>query len=479
MKKYRKLVLILAIFLFFSKFNFAQAEIVINEVELSPTGERFLELYNTGNEVVDLTDWYMQRKTANGSSFGSLVSSPNFEGKIINANGYFVISKNILNNSDIILDSLTLTESNTIQIKNSSGEVVNKVGWGDSNDCDSSCPSNPVEGKSIQKTETGSWIVSTPTPGVVNVNSATSFNNNNLTNTSSSTSTTTEIKEKTTEEVKMKVQIIGKSFAMTGLPFTLEGIAYGTNGEKLNYGKYFWNFGDGDSKEIRISNVNSLQKFTHTYFYPGEYDVSLEYYLNYYGNIPDASSKITIKVAGADISISAVGDERDFFVELTNNTNYDADISNWILSSNERSFIFPQNTILKTKKKIIVSPKITNLLISDKNTLKLLTPQRETVFDYGASVAVLASVSISSKNIKSKVATSIPDDSFVIDEQIPEENLPASAISSDVVENNGVRAYFLALVLTVFIGTSAVAVYFIRQKRTVLNEGDDFEILEG
>ena len=132
---YKKIIPVFFGIALLALFNFAQAEVVINELQLSPAEERFLELYNTSDEAVDLTNWYIQRKTATGTSFGSLVSKPNFEGKTIAGHDYFVISRASLLSSDIILDALTLTESNTIQIKKSEEEVIDKIGWGSASDC--------------------------------------------------------------------------------------------------------------------------------------------------------------------------------------------------------------------------------------------------------------------------------------------------------------------------------------------------------
>src|SRR5689334_18255081 len=112
----KKFTVVLFLILFFSIFNLARADVVINEVQLSPTAERFIELYNTSAEDVDLTGWFIQRKTATGTAFGSLVSKPNFAGKIIDGHGFFVISKDSLGDSDIVLGTLTLTEDNVIQI---------------------------------------------------------------------------------------------------------------------------------------------------------------------------------------------------------------------------------------------------------------------------------------------------------------------------------------------------------------------------
>jgi len=126
-------------------------KILITEIQLSPTSNRFIELYNPNNSAVNLTDWYIHRKTQTGSVFNSLVSKTYFENKTIGANDYFLISRETMGDADIILNSLTLTDSNTIQFKNPNGEIVDKVGWGEASDCEGNCAANPTEGQSIQR----------------------------------------------------------------------------------------------------------------------------------------------------------------------------------------------------------------------------------------------------------------------------------------------------------------------------------------
>jgi hypothetical protein len=128
-----------------------QNPILISEIQISPTNQRFIELYNPNNFDLDLTGYYLQRKTQSGSSFTSLVSKTYFEGKIIKAKSFLLISREALASSDIILPNLTLTDSNTIQLKDKDGNVIDLVGWGNANDCQSSCAPSIADGQSLQR----------------------------------------------------------------------------------------------------------------------------------------------------------------------------------------------------------------------------------------------------------------------------------------------------------------------------------------
>jgi hypothetical protein len=487
----KKIILVFVICFFFSACHLVFANFNINEVmydlEGTDTGREWVEIYNNSGADVDLSTFkFFEGNTNHGLT---LVQG----NKNVNAHGYAVIVSDYAkfkidwpNFSGTIFDS-TFSLSNdgeeTLAIKDENLNVVDEFTY------NSGMGANG-DGNSLQKIS-GSWIPATPTPGKINESVSTIASQSNS-ESSSAQNIIAEAKTKVVEEPKIKTSITIKGSALAGMPVEFQGNAFGYSGEKLLYGRYFWNFGDGDSKEVKMNDINA-QKFTHIYFYPGEYVVSLEYYLNYYGNAPDAFNKMTIRVTKADIVISRVGDEKDFFVELSNNAEYDIDISNWILSSNGKNFSIPRNTTIRAEKKMIISSKITSFSIYDKNNLKLLSPQGEVVFDYGSSVFVPAS------NIKTKTITQLQPEMSTNqnqtnkglaikpseistpteENQISAESLLPSVISGDsVVKNNQIRVYILAFILTIFVGGSALAVYLIRQKRVVSGAGDDFKILD-
>ena len=97
-------------------------KILISEVQILPIEQRSIKLYNPNSLPVDLTDWYIQRKTETASSWSSCVSSSNFEGKTIMPGGYFLISRTD-NLANIVLNSLTLTENNSLVLKDPNGEI--------------------------------------------------------------------------------------------------------------------------------------------------------------------------------------------------------------------------------------------------------------------------------------------------------------------------------------------------------------------
>lgn len=498
----KKVVTIFSLLLYFTTFYAVDASLIINEVQLSPTENRFIELYNTGNSEVDLTGWYIQRKTQTGSSFTSLVSNTNFENKKVGASGYFLISRSAMQGSDIVVGNMTLTESNVIQIKNSEGVVVDKICWGEVSDCTDLKTSNPAEGKSISR-QNNSLIITTPTPGIQNGSSSTTNdsdadtnteeNNSNTSTSTNSASSSSSSSSNSINNKKIQTKISAKSFGFVGLANNLEASVVGREGEVLFYGRYFWNFGDGSSKEMKVNTGGST---THTYFYPSEYRVILEYYINDYGEIPDATDEIILKIIPADVLISSVGDEKDFFIELTNNTANEVDISKWMLVSGDKRFVFPKNSKIASKKKVIFSPFVTGFTSLDKSNLKLVNSEWKTVFDYGLSITPVP-VLAPTKNVSNTPRVTLVNNNYqdslnefyVEDIDNTEEtfsentytdlsntNLGASVIKSDVKNN---YLIYLFLILIIFIGGGMV--YFLRKIKTIKSkteDGDDFEILD-
>lgn len=343
---------------FFSWVSFANASIVINEIQLKPTEERFIELYNSGSSPINLTNWYIQRKTASGSSFGSLVSKTYFEGESIIAGGYFLISRNLINYTDIIVGSLTLTESNTIRIKNASQEIVDDVEWG-----------SVSEDKSIQRDSDGNWEEFFPTPGEPNEEVIVS-NEEESNNQAVFSGTTTPIQQ-TSIIRKVKADIVIPKVIFVKTPFLISSLITTNRKETLVFGKYRWNLGDGTTREY-----SNLKEIEHTYFYPGEYVILLDYFE--YGKLkPDASDRIIIKVIPSEISISSVGSSGDAFIELENKSNYEMVLSNWVIRAGIRQFVIPVNTTLLAKRKLKISPRITGFEMSDLEFILLTNPKGE------------------------------------------------------------------------------------------------------
>ena len=485
---FKKIILFFIFGLFFALFKVSFASVLINEVLISPTDERFIELYNGGDQEVNLTGFYLQRKTQSSTSFSSLVTSTNFENKKISAKGYFLISRASLSNADIVLSTLTLTESNTIQLKNSNGEVVDKICFGEAIDCNDALKgNNPEEGKSLSRIN-GSLLVTTKTPKASNQNSDNIQNDNTQTentNTGNQNNTTQiENNNPVASSISIKknpekLQINSQKIAFTGIPILLEAVILNEEYKNI-YGKFLWNFGDGNFKEIKSLENN---KFSYTYFYPGKYSVFLEYYKNTFDIQAFLSSEIIIEVIEPSVVISNTGGENNFFIELENKSKNDIDLTNFILSGENKNFVFPKNTFLKKDSKIILPPHITNLNFSDKNFLELKNDLGKVIFSNkileNKKIQSISSNKISTKNLNQNILES--EENFSSEEVMDSYDLvdnQALVLDSEPAENFLYNNfYFLGVLFLIFLGV--LFVFFIRKNNTLESSvNEDFEILD-
>lgn len=507
---YKKFVLCLVAIVFFSGFNFVYAEVIINEVQIAGTtaDDEFIELYNSGESVEDLTGFYIKKKTSTGSESNFVVSS-RFEGVTIPSGDYLLLARENKYTGAISPDvlwpsSYSLANNNSLTLYKGNETDKDEVSW-----------ETVAENKSVQKTSSNSWVVSTPTPKSLNAesndnndgnddNDDENNEDNNEEDNSSSSSSDSSSSSKPKVEIKeqpIKVKIDVPKIAFVDLPLVFKTNATGRLGEPLVLGIYFWNFGDGSSIEIKEKDIS------HTYFYPGDYTVTLEYFESKRSKVPDVVTKLEIKVVPATVIISNVGDEKDFFIELSNNSNYDIDISQWKLFSQSKFFTFPRNTLLSSKKKIIFSSKITNFNINDKGSLRLFTSANEMAFDYNSlntqiesitktADANTTAVKISSTQPKSKLVKTeitetkesynIPNQATINTPDLEDKTInpiyqTAGVVNSDLVaddKNNQFYLFFGGLIFLLIISSSAI--YFLRRNRSVNQHslGSDFDILD-
>lgn len=138
------------------KINAASSTILISEIMTSQTSaskNEFIELFNASNNDIDLTGYTLKKKTKSGSE-SALVSSAKFSG-IIPSRGYFLIShpdyKTI--NADLAYSSTSysIADNNTVLLYNKEGNLIDKVGYGETTDFETSAATLPEADKSIER----------------------------------------------------------------------------------------------------------------------------------------------------------------------------------------------------------------------------------------------------------------------------------------------------------------------------------------
>jgi len=110
----------------------ASPEILITETYIGSENNQkddFVELYNPNLDIVDLTDYYIQRKTEGSQDFSTYVPHELLSSKMINPNSYFLIanaSSSFATSADI-LTTYPLTENNVLVLKDQHQDIINQV----------------------------------------------------------------------------------------------------------------------------------------------------------------------------------------------------------------------------------------------------------------------------------------------------------------------------------------------------------------
>ncbi len=500
---HKKLTLVFVVIVFFLFSHLALASLSINEVMYDLSGSdstnsksrEWIEIYNSSSSEVpvDATKW----RIYDGSGNRTLNGEVNFS---FPGNSYVVFAGD---KDTFLIDhpgfSGTVYDTSISSLNNTGATI--KILDADGNSLDSmtytSSQGGAGDGNSLQKVA-GVFSGRTPTPGLVNESGVSNPPPPNTSpigesspgpgglpvNTNGSVNETKSKDAKVAEEKKIKIIVDSKDLEFVGLPIVFQVTTQGARGEKLYNGRYYWNFGDGDAKEATITG-NDI--FRHSFFYPGDYIVTLNYFENFYSDQSGASIQIPIKIIPNNISINGVGDEKDFFVELKNNTEYNADLSGWTLASNGKSFVIPKNTLLAAKKSLIISPHVSNLSIADKGTLKLLNPEKQTVFDFNASAPkeVLAIEATTEKITAEKITpqTLLPNKDILPKTEeikILPTDMSANVQSANLENNNksGNSSWLWIVSFIIFITVAGSLVYFLRVKKAPIGLGNDFEIID-
>lgn len=466
MKKYI-LFLILA-FTFLPAYAIASVEISEIMYDLTnPEGDtdrEWIEVHNLGSDDVDLSKWNFYDTShhaltpvgssiLSGGSYAVIVQDlakfkvdwPNFTGLIFTAN----------------LPSLG-NDGDTLKLKNNndkSGPVEDTVTY-------SSSMGGTGDGNSLQKIGSA-FVGASPTPGAQNSGSSSTQNNNSSggsANTSSSGTTTTIIKPKEVVVPKITTEIIMKSSGIAGIPFLISSNILGYSKEPLSYGRAFWNFGDGSSRDKTLPEEN----FHHTYKYPGEYVVTLSYYENVYTKEPRASDRFIVSVFAPSIVISSIGDTNDPYVELENKSDREVDLSSWVLRGSLHSFTLPEGTILLPKKKIILSPEITSF---DGGDLKNIDIFRS---GGGAIVSSFPDVGMPQLQPSYPVKSSYVNTDYEGSIQTSNHKKDAIDLSQTASAANAIEYnYFPFMWLGVIIALGLASMYFIKGKKVKDNIDED------
>jgi len=350
-------------------------DVVINELAWMGTevsySDEWLELKNNTSQDIDLTGWTIQATDG----------TPNIilEG-IITANGYFLLERTDDNSVPNITANQIYTgslgnagenlelydlENNLIDSVNSSGE------WfaGDNMTKQTMERKDSLESGNVSD----NWQTSLDIGGTPNAQNS-SGGQEAPPGDDEEQPTDEPISSGTTAPVPVNQPPIASAgtdiTALINQEITFDGsLSSDPNNDTLTY---FWNFGDGATDTEQISK--------HTYFYPGQYIVSL---LINDGEFSDLDI-ITINIYNKAIIISEFlpnpegKDQENEWIELFNQSSQIANLTNWQLDDQDGGsspFIFPENSLIAPNQFLVLVRPITKIALNnDNDQVRLIYP---------------------------------------------------------------------------------------------------------
>ena len=271
----------------------------------------------------------------------------------------------------------------------------------------------------------------------------------------------------TTAEWKAEPQIYAEAgpdrVVMAGVEVEFKGGAFGVKKEPLSSARYFWNFGDGATKEGR--------SVLHAYKFPGKYIATLNVSSGEYSQGDSA----VITVTAPTLAIGEHKEGPDGFVEIKNNGEQEVDIGGVIVRGAGGQFIFPRGTILAGKSGIKFADSTTGF--SSHQSLGLL-------YTNGAEILNVAPSSPSSQapNKQATAVVNIPvaEKTNTINsfsEAIPAAVGEALAEENDSTDSSSGRNLWLFVLAALAIAGVAVAAVLL-QKKEMPNLADEYDIVE-
>lgn len=454
MMKFFKFVYFLIFILYAVNLNAASLEIteIMYDLEGSDSGHEWIELYNNTGGSIDLTKY----KFVESGSAHNIVHHSG-ETELLNGE-YTVISDNpatfLTDNPNFLTSQLydsSFSLSNSgeaLAIKDENGNILSEITY------------DPLlgaagDGKTLQKNNTSSWIVSLPTPGS-GLNSSNEDQNTNpiinpTTNTNSSTKT--QVRQ---IEPKMEFVFDVPKNTIVGNKIIFKTTLHGFSGERITNGLFTWNFGDGQT-----ITQNTNQNVEHIYTFPGNYIATCSYkYGSWYGGTI-IMDRVKISVIESPFIFKDLYTDPFPAIHISNNRDFEYDISNYIIKTGSGNVIIPENTFIGPKDDIVINLPAG---VYTKNEIELLTPSGYKVANF--SNIITNNLLSNTKNIKpiNNLLLANVGNSY-IDSIVPDDNLNNNLINLDNTQKyNNEKTNWTYLYLLCIIIVSSVVLIFIRFK---------------
>lgn len=175
--------------------------------------------------------------------------------------------------------------------------------------------------------------------------------------------------------------------AMVGSPVLFKASATKTQNVSEQNIFYSWSFGDG--------TTGAGNDISHTYRFPGNYTVVVN------GSFSDkqAVSKVLVRVVSPDISIEKVPGG----VSVFNKSKSEINLENWGLTSDNKKFVFPKDTLMPAGEKVIFANEVIGF---SGDNMRIVNPLGQEFASFSSSPLATQNIEanpVDLKNIQAKV----------------------------------------------------------------------------
>ncbi len=343
-----------------------RASMVFSEIMYDLSGadtNEWIEVENSGSNQIDFSLWKLFEANSNHGlnliSGNAVIGAGEFA-IIANDSAAFIsefpsFSGNLFDSSfslsntgeTLVLRDETLSDKDTVSYDSGMGATE--------------------DGNSLQNLNS-SWTPAFPTPGVKNSDTGNSqesqepvaeeSNSLGSSNKSLSTSVSPEKKVNNSATPALIVSIGKDQLTAIGNPveFMADVRAATPLARKIIYR---WSFGDG--------STGAGQKVTYNYPYPGDYVAVLDVSRG----SDKATARVNVKVIEPNLVFKALSSG---VIQIENKGKEDVNLSFWKIESSDKSFVFPENTIVKATSLISVPPEVSNLNVNPTNLIYVFNP---------------------------------------------------------------------------------------------------------
>jgi|GEM_PF-2397510 len=367
------------------------AKVVINEVAWMGSADdanaEWLELYNDG-AAVELTGWLLS--AIDGQPAIALEGT-------IESQAYFLLERT----GDDTVPSVAADEVYTgalgnngeiLELRDANNALVDRV---DGSDEWAIGGDNALK-YTLQRTQ-GRWVTAEPTPkqpnhvaddsavtvpavtvpeGSAQANSTSDTTHESTAHVSTHTTKQKEITLPPSPEPTLSLDAGPDTIVPVNVPHVWRADVRKEGGKELRTNLVSWNFGDGVTA--------TGKRVEHAYRYPGDYVVTVHAERPLFRPPLNAEDRFVVHAIPLSLTISHADMH---YVELTNESTYELDLTSFTLAAGTTYFLLPDATIILPHATVRFSAPVTKLVVLNATIVGLFTPSGVLVATSSAVVA--------------------------------------------------------------------------------------------